>query len=50
MLGVGYQPSVFWGDVDIYGRDVELLIKYESPTGRIVPSETVHLKVPERKA
>lgn len=49
MLGSGYQPSVFWGDLDIYGADIELVIKYESPTGRVVPSETVNLKVPQRK-
>ena len=49
MLGVGYQPAVYWGDLDIYGHDIEVVVKYESPTGRIVPSETVSLKVPDRK-
>jgi len=50
MLGEGYQPYVFWGDLQIYGDDIEVVVKYESPTGRTVSSETVHVKVPPRKA
>jgi hypothetical protein len=49
MLGHGYQPYVDWGELDIFGADIEIVVKYESPSGRIVPSETVNMKVPARK-
>jgi hypothetical protein len=49
LLRNGYQPTVYWGDLELYGADIEIVIKYESPTGRIVSSETISVKVPERK-
>ena len=50
LLGAGYQPIVYWGDdLNLLGEAIEIVIKYESPTGRTVASETVNVKVPDRK-
>jgi len=42
-------PPLYWGDVDLLGKEVEIIVKYESPTGRIVQAQTKHERVPGRK-
>jgi len=50
-LGYGYQPFLSWGkNVDVLGEEVEIVVQYESPTGDVVQAQTVHRKVPPRKA
>jgi hypothetical protein len=49
-FGVGYQPEVTWGEVDLLGKDIEIVIQYETPDGRKVQSQTKRVKVPTRKA
>jgi len=50
-LGYGYQPTLFWGDnVDLLGKEVEIVVRYESPDGSIIQGQTVHRKVPGPKA
>ncbi len=48
-FGEGYQPSVYWGDLDVLGEKVHIVVQYESPTGRIVQSQTHAAKVPVGK-
>jgi hypothetical protein len=48
-LGYSYQPSLYWGDLDIYGAEVEIVIQFESPDERVVQSQTHRTKVPRRK-
>lgn len=49
-LGYGYQPTLFWGDnVDLLGKEVEIVVRYEAPDGAIVQGQTVHRKVPGPK-
>lgn len=48
-LGHGYQPSVDWDTLDLFNRDIEVLVRYVAPDGSIVPSRTASLKVPPRK-
>lgn len=48
-LGHGYQPSVNWGDLDLFGKELEILVRYVAPDGTIIPSRTATLTVPARK-
>ncbi len=48
-LGHGYQPSVDWGDLDVFGKELEILVRYVAPDGTIIPSRTATLTVPARK-
>jgi len=48
-FGIGYQPTVHWGDLNVFGERVEIVVKYESPTGRVVQGQTHATKVPKRK-
>lgn len=48
-LGHGYQPSVDWDTLDLFNRDIEVLVRYIAPDGSIIPSRTASLKVPPRK-
>lgn len=45
-LGWAYQPHYDWGDADVAGKEVEVVVWYESPTGRRVYAQTQYLKVP----
>jgi hypothetical protein len=46
-LGAGYQPSLFWGDADVLGKEVQIVVRFESPGGKVMQSQTVHKKVPK---
>lgn len=49
-LGYGYQPHLFWGEnVDVLGKEVEIVVQFEAPDGRVIQGQTVHRKVPGRK-
>jgi hypothetical protein len=48
-LGNGYQPSIDWQTLDLFNRDIEVLVRYIAPDGSVVPSRTASLKVPPRK-
>lgn len=48
-VGWGYQPQLCWGDADVAGREVEIVIWYEDRTGRRVYAQTKSLKAPHRK-
>lgn len=48
-LGYGYQPSVDWGDTDLFGKELEILVRYVAPNGTIIPSRTATVTVPARK-
>lgn len=48
-LGHGYQPSVNWGSLDLFGKEIEILVRHIAPDGTIIPSRTATLKVPARK-
>lgn len=47
-IGWGYQPHYFWGDLDLAGQEVEIIIWYETPAGRKVYAAPRFLKVPAR--
>ncbi len=49
-LGFSYQPALCWGDLDVLGDEVEIVVQYESPGGKTVQSQTHRTKVPARKA
>ena len=49
-FGVGYDVYLHWGNADVYGQEVEIVVQYESPRGRIVQSQTRRAKVPVRKS
>ncbi len=48
-LGQGYQPSINWGTLDLFNRDIEVIVRYVAPDGNVIPSRTASLKVPPRK-
>jgi hypothetical protein len=48
-FGNGYQPTVTWGEMDMLGKRVEIVVRYESPSGRVVQSQTHATKVPGRR-
>ena len=48
-LGHGYQPSVNWETLDLFGKEVEIVVRHIAPDGTIIPSRTATLKVPARK-
>jgi hypothetical protein len=45
-FGYAYVPYLYWGDIDVLGRQVEISVEYESPSGRVVRSQTTTHKVP----
>jgi hypothetical protein len=45
-LGWAYQPHYYWGEADVQGMEVEVVVWYESPTGRKVYARPQFLKVP----
>jgi hypothetical protein len=49
-FGYGYQPQIYWGDLEVYGKDIEIVIQYESPGGRVLQSQTKRVRVPARRA
>ncbi|GJM25385.1 MAG: hypothetical protein DHS20C16_18000 [Phycisphaerae bacterium] len=48
-LGHGYQPSIDWQTLDLFNRDIEILVRYVAPDGSVTPSRTASMKVPPRK-
>ncbi|NOX58285.1 MAG: hypothetical protein GXP29_05425 [Planctomycetes bacterium] len=47
-LGHGYQPSIDWGTFDLFGKELEVLVRYIAPNGSSVPSRTATIHVPPR--
>jgi len=47
--GYGYDVYLHWGDLDVFGREVEIVVRYEAPDGRVVQSQTKPTRVPARK-
>ncbi len=45
-LGWAYQPLYYWGEIEVAGEEVEIVVWYESPTGRKVYAQPQFLKVP----
>ena len=50
LTGYSYQPSLYWGDVDILGETVEIVVQYESLDGKTIQSQTKQVRVPRRKS
>ena len=48
-FGVGYDVYLHWGSADVYGKEAEIVVQYESPRGRLVQSQTRRAKVPPLK-
>ncbi|MHC4611082.1 MAG: hypothetical protein ACYS7M_12125 [Planctomycetota bacterium] len=48
-LGWGYQPRLYWGEVDVAGKEVEVVVWYEDLSGRPVYAQAKSLKVPSRR-
>lgn len=48
-LGYGYQPSLYWGDADAYGKEVEINVQFESPDGTVIAAQTKRARVPAKK-
>lgn len=48
-IGESYQPSIWWGDMDLCGQEIEIAVEYVSPSGRVVRSQTTTRFVPQRK-
>ena len=48
-IGWGYVMELFWGDIDLLGRDIDVVVTYRSPEGRIVRAQTKTLLVPARR-
>ena len=48
-FGYGYDVYLHWDDLDILGQEVEIVVQYESPAGRLVQSQTKQTRVPPRK-
>lgn len=46
-LGAGYQPSLYWGDADVLGKEVQIVVRFESASGKVLQSQTVHKRVPK---
>jgi hypothetical protein len=46
VLGNGYQPTVYWGTIDLRNQEITIVLTYISPTGRRVASDPVKLTVP----
>ncbi len=49
-LGWGYAPSFFWGNADVLGYKVEVVVEFTGVDGRVVRSQPRGLKVPPRKS
>jgi hypothetical protein len=49
-LGWGYAPSFYWGDADVLGYRVEVVVEFTGEDGRVVRSQPRSLKVPARKS
>jgi len=49
-LGWGYAPSFYWGDADVLGYKVEVVVEFTGTDGRVVRSQPRGLKVPSRKS
>jgi hypothetical protein len=50
VMGWAYVPQFVWGDnADILGKEVEVVVSYEAPDGRIVRGQTKRLLVPHRR-
>jgi hypothetical protein len=50
VMGWAYVPQFVWGgNADILGKEVEVVVSYESPDGRIVRGQTKRLLVPHRR-
>jgi len=47
--GWAYAPQFYWGDADVLGRDIDVVISYLSPSGRVVRAVTKPLRVPARR-
>jgi hypothetical protein len=47
-LGWAYQPHYYWGDLDLSGKEIEIVMWYESPTGRKIYAQSRRDKVPFR--
>lgn len=49
-LGWGYAPSFYWGNADVLGYNVEVVVEFTGTDGRVVRSQPRGLKVPSRKS
>ncbi len=48
VLGWVYQPHYFWGDLDMAGQEIEIVVWLEAADGRKVHAKPRILRVPER--
>lgn len=49
VMGWAYVPQFAWGNADVLGKEVEVVVSYEAPDGRIVRGQTKRLLVPHRR-
>jgi hypothetical protein len=49
-LGWGYAPSFYWGNADVLGYRVEVVVEFTGVDGRVVRSQPRPLKVPPRRS
>lgn len=47
-LGWGYQPHFYWGDLNLEGQEVEIVVSYHPPQGRPIFAQTRVQRVPIR--
>lgn len=48
-FGWAYVPIFYWGDADVLGCEVEIVVEYVTPDGIKTRSQTHSFKVPARK-
>jgi hypothetical protein len=48
VMGDGYQLRLSWGDLDVAGRAVALVIEYQRTDGRMIRRSPFWLRVPPR--
>ena len=48
-FGWAYQPHYFWGEIDVAGKDVEVVVWLESADRRKIYAQTRFLRVPDRR-
>lgn len=47
-LGWAYQPHYYWGDLDLHGQEIEIVVFYEPPTGPPIYAQPRIQRVPSR--